>query len=174
MSSLPRWRTGWDDLVPLGVLAASMLLTASLAGARYSALVVLVIAAVAGGLLLKHFLPETLEDVAVVPPVVVLLVELSIVTLSVEGLFLAAVAGVGLLLWTGTEPSSGIPWAQRLEPAIVPALAVGVALVVMLFLPVGSGGQVGLAALVLVAVLGWAAWLYLRSGVEAAVSSPTS
>ena len=174
MGPAPRWRRGWDDLLPLGVLATPLLLAALLAGARVIGLLVLAIAALAVGLLLKHLLPDTLQDVAVVPPVIALLGELSVVPLSEGTLFLAGTAGVGLLLWTGTGPVSGVPWVHRLEPVVVPALAVGLALAVMLFLPIGSGGQVGLAALVLVVVLGWAAWLYLRSGAEAAVPSPTS
>jgi len=168
------WRKGWDDIVPLMVLATPMILWALLAGARTFAEVILVVAAVAVGLVLKHLLSTNFEDLAFVPLVLVLLVELSTVRLTVDGLLLAAVAGVGLLLWAGAEPTSGVTLGQQLEPAVVPTLAVGVAVVVMLFLPGGSGGQVGFAALVLVGVLALSAWLYLRSAAEVTDAQPTS
>jgi hypothetical protein len=169
----PRWRSGWDDLVPLAILAAPMLAWAFLGGADRAAELTLVVAAVAVATVLKHILREGLADLALVPPVIALLFELYPLGLTVERLFLAAAAGIGLLLWAGAEPMSGIPVGRQLEPAVVPALAVGVAVAVMLFLPNGSGGQVGLAALVLVAVLGLSAWLYVRSAIEAATPQPT-
>jgi hypothetical protein len=174
MAATIRWRKGWDDAVPLAVLAIPMALGAFLAGPRTSYELVLVVAAVVAGLLLKHLLPEPIEDLSIVPAVIALLVELSTVPLSVELLLLAAASGVGLLLWAGTAPTTDVALSQRLEPALVPALAVGLALVVMFFLPVGTGAQVGLAALALVAVLGLVAWLYLRSADEASVPEPTS
>ena len=174
MATHRRWRPGWDDLVPLGVLAAPMMAWALLAGARAPADVALVAVAVAVALALKHLLPSGQDDLALGPPVVALLVELSTLSLTVGSLILAAVAGVGLLLWAGTEPETGLTVRQQLEPATIPALAVGVAVAVTLFLPKGTGGQVGLAALVLVAVLGGAAWVYLRSAAEAVDASPTS
>jgi hypothetical protein len=169
-----RWRKGWDDVVPLAVWASPMLVQGFLPGARTSSVVLLVVAAAAVGLGLKHLLPAPYEDVAVIPPAVALLVEISTIAVSVEGLLLSAVAGVGLLVWIGAEPTSGVSVRRLLEPAVVPALAVGVALAVMLFLPVGTGAQVGLAALALVAVLGLVAWLYLRSVDETALPGPTS
>jgi hypothetical protein len=84
---------------------------------------------------------------------------------------LAPVIGIGMLLWVGVEPASGVTRVHALEPAVVPALAAGLAVVVFLFLPGGSGGQVGLAALALVAVLGLSAWLYLRSAAETSIPS---
>jgi hypothetical protein len=169
-----RWRKGWDDLVPLAVWTAPLLVEAFLPGARGSSAVVLVVAAVAVGLGLKHLLPAPYEDLTVLPPALALLIELSTVTVSLESLLLSAVAGVGLLLWLGAEPTSGVSLRRLLEPAVVPALAVGLALAVMLFLPVGTGAQVGLAALALVVVLGLVAWLYLRSVDETALPQPTS
>jgi hypothetical protein len=106
--------------------------------------------------------------------VLILLIEFSTVRLTVDGIFLAALAGVGLLVWAGAEATSGVSLVQLLEPAIIPALAVGVAVAVMLFLPRGSGGQVGIAALILVAVLGLSAWLYLRSAAEVTDAQSTS
>jgi hypothetical protein len=169
-----RWRKGWDDVVPLAVWASPMLVEAFLPGARTSSALLLVVSAVAIGLVLKHLLPAPYEDLAAVPPAVALLVEISTLTVSVEGLLLSAVAGVGLLVWIGAEPTSGVSVKRLLEPAIVPALAAGLALVVMLFLPVSTGAQVGWAALALAAVLGLGAWLYLRSVDETALPEPTS
>lgn len=166
MSAIIRWRRGWDDLVPLAMWGAPMLTDSWLAGTRTSESALLVVVAVAAGLGLKHLLPAPYEELAVLPPALSLLLELSIVPPSVASLVLSAVAGVGLLLWIGTVPSSGVSLRRRLEPAAVPALAVGLALVVMLFLPIGTGGQVGYAALALAAVLGLVVWLYLRSADE--------
>ncbi|MGA7861094.1 MAG: hypothetical protein WCB19_04485 [Thermoplasmata archaeon] len=174
MAGWRRWKKGWDDIVPLMVLATPMILRTFLPGARTFAEVILVVAAVAVGLVLRHLLPTSFEDLALVPPALILLVELSTVPLTVDSLLLAAMAGVGLLLWAGAEPTSGVTLGQRLEPAVVPTLAVGVAVVVMLFLPGGSGGQVGFAALVLVAVLALSAWLYVRSAAEVTDAHPTS
>jgi hypothetical protein len=174
MAAQFRWKPGWDDLVPLGVVAVPMVVWALLAGPRTSADVALVVVAIGVGLAMKHLLPSSIEDLALVPPIIALLVELSNLALSVDSLVLAAVAGVGLLVWAGAEPKSGLTWRQQFEPATIPALAVGVAVAVMLFLPTGTGGQVGLAALVLVAVLGLAAWLYLRSAAEVSDARPTS
>jgi hypothetical protein len=169
-----RGGSSWDDVVCLAILATPMFLGAFLAGARTSFELVLVTVAVVVGLVLKHMLPVTVEDVAVVPPAIALLLELSTVPLSLAVVVLGAFAGVGLLLWVGAEPARDVTLGQQLEPAIVPALAAGLAIGVMLFLPVGTGGQVGLAALALVAVLGLVAWLYLRSAAEAALPEPTS
>jgi hypothetical protein len=173
MAPIPRWRSGWDDLVPLGILAAPMLVWALQAGPGTLGETILVVSAVVLALAMKHLLSPTLEDFALLPPVIALLVELTSLTVTVDRLFLAAVAGIGLLLWAGAEPKSGIAIGRQLEPAVVPALAVGVAVAVMLFLPGGSGGQVGLAALVLVAVLGLSAWVYVRSAAEVAAPQPT-
>jgi hypothetical protein len=174
MVAWPAWRKGWDDLVPLGVWATPMVVWALLAGSRTVAEVLLVAVAMALGFALKRLLPTGLEDLALVPPVLVLLVELSTIVLTVDGLLLAALTGVGLLVWAGAEPASGVTLGQQFEPALVPALAVGVAIVVMQFLPGISSGQVGEAALVLVVVLGLSAWLYLRSATEVLEAQPTS
>lgn len=173
MAKLARWRSGWDDLVPLAVLAAPMVLLGLLAGRGATIELLVVVIAVGSGLAVKHLVPLRLEDLSVMPPLLALLVELTTVPLTVESLVLAAVTGVGLLLWTGAEPMMHVALAPRLEPALVPALATGVAVAVMLFLPGGSAGQVGVAALVLVAVLGLAAWLYLRSAAEASLTEST-
>ncbi|MGC2290166.1 MAG: hypothetical protein WA688_09985 [Thermoplasmata archaeon] len=172
-SWLPRWKPGWGEVGPLLVWATPMFLWAVLAGTRTSTEVILVAVAVGVGLGLKHLLPANLEDLALLPPIVALLVELSTVPLTVDSVLLAAVAGVGLLLWAGAAPASGVTLVQQFEPAMVPALAVGVAVVVLFFLPGGSGGQVGLAALLLVAALGLSAWLYLRSASEVAAPQPS-
>lgn len=174
MTDGPRWRKGWDDVVPLLLLAAPMLGWSLLATTRASGELVVVIVGLLLGLALRHLLPAPLENLALIPPVAALLVELATLAPTAEGLLLAAGAGVGLLLWAGTEPTSGLSLRRRLEPAVVPALAVGVALGVMFFLPQGSGGQVGLAALALVAVVGLAGWLYLQSAGEAAAPLPTA
>jgi hypothetical protein len=174
MTTRIAWREGWDDLIPLGIWALPMFAFALLAGSRTAPELILVVAAIGIGLALKHVLPSNGEDLAFLPPVVALLVELSTTHLTVDGILLAAAAGVGLLVWAGAEPNSGVTSVQLLEPAVIPALAVGVAIAVMLFLPRGSGGQVGVAAFVLVAVLGLSAWLYLRSAVEVTESQPTS
>jgi hypothetical protein len=174
MPDPPQRGKGWNDIVPLAILAVPMLLGALGAGPRAMAEVVLVVVTIGVGWSFKHLLPRAFEDLAIVPPAAVLLVELSTVPLSVGVLFLAAVAGVGLLLWAGAEPGSGVSLAGQLEPAVIPGLAVGVALAVMLFLPSGTGGQVGIAALVLAGVLGLVAWLYLRSAMETAGPQSTS
>ena len=162
-----RWRSGRDDLGPFVVLAVPMLLWAILAGPRGFAVLVGVVVSLGLALATKHLLPPGgTEDLSLAPPVVALLVELTILPLTVGALLLAAAAGVGLLLWVGTDPASGVPWGATVEPALVPALAVAVAVAVMLFLPGGTGGQVGIAALVLVGVLGLSAWLYLQSAAE--------
>ena len=168
------WRKGWDDIVPLGVWAIPMVLEAFLAGVGTFSEAVLVVTVVGVSLGLKHLLSAPYDDLTIVPPAIALLVELSTVPVSAGSLLLVVVAGVGLLLWFGSEPTSGLPLGRRLEPAVVPALAVGVAFAVMLFLPAGTGGQVGLAALALVAVMGLVAWLYLRSAAEVALPEPTS
>ncbi|MCI4352237.1 MAG: hypothetical protein L3K14_02475 [Thermoplasmata archaeon] len=169
-----RWAAGRDDLVPFLVMAVPMVVWALVAADRSPAELALVVAAVGLGLTLKRLLPLPLEDLAVVPPVVTLLVEASAFALTIDGLLLASLAGVGLLLWVGSEPRAGVTLSQQLEPALVPALAVGVAVAVLFFLPGDSGGQVGLAALVLVGVLALSAWLYLRSADELRAASPTS
>jgi hypothetical protein len=173
-ADVPRWRKGRVDLVPLAIMAAPMFLGALGTGSRAGAETALVAVAIAVGWSLKHWLPPEFEDAAVVPPAAALLIVLSTAPGSVELLFLAAVAGVGFLLWMGVEPGSGVSLGDLVEPVAIPALAVGVALAVMLFLPIGTGDQVGLAALALVGVLGLVAWLYLRSPVEAAGPEPTS
>jgi hypothetical protein len=174
MAARRRWREGWDDLVPLGIWALPLLGWAFLAGSRIPVELILVVAAIGVGFALKHLLTSSLEDLALLAPVLVLLVEFSTVRLTVDGILLAAVSGVGLLVWAGADPTSGVTLVQLLEPAVIPALAVGVAVVVMLFLPRGSGGQVGIAALILVAVLGLSAWLYLRSAAEVTDVQSTS
>jgi hypothetical protein len=160
------WKLGWDDIVPLIVVATPMVGWALLAGSHGIAELVVVGVALGIGLALKHLVPEDFEDLALLPVVVALLVEVSTRPLTVASLVLAAVAGVGLLLWAGAEPDSGVRPVQQLEPALIPALAVAVAVAVTFFLPGGTGGQVGLAALVLVVVLALSAWLYLQSAVE--------
>jgi hypothetical protein len=174
MMARRQWREGWDDLVPLSIWALPMLGWALLAGPRAPVELFLVIVAIGIGFALKHLLPSNWEDLALVAPVLILLIEFSTVRLTVDGIFLAALAGVGLLVWAGAEATSGVSLVQLLEPAIIPALAVGVAVAVMLFLPRGSGGQVGIAALILVAVLGLSAWLYLRSAAEVTDAQSTS
>jgi hypothetical protein len=169
-----RWKPGWDDIVPFVALAAPMLLETFLAGSRTRDELILVTGALVIGFALKRWLPATLEPLVLIAPVIALLVEIAALRLTVVGLLLAAAAGAGLLLWAGAEPTSGVSLTQYLEPALVPALAVSLAVVVMLFLPAVSGGQVGLAVLVLVAVLGLSAWLYLRSAAEASDAVPTS
>jgi hypothetical protein len=173
MAEPVRWRPGWDDLVPLAVLAAPMVLLALLVGPRFAVDFLVVVLAVGSGVAVKHLAPPNLVDLSALPLFLALLLELTTVPLTVQSLVLAAMAGVGLLLWTGAEPTMHVALGPRLEPALVPALATGVAVAVMLFLPGGSTGQVGVAALVLVAVLGLAAWLYLRSTLEAAATEST-
>ncbi|MCI4347623.1 MAG: hypothetical protein L3J97_03265 [Thermoplasmata archaeon] len=169
-----RWESGRDDLVPFLVLSLPMVVWALVAAGRSPADLAIVVGALGLGLALKRLLPSPLQELAVVPPVLALLVEVSAFALTIDGLLLASLAGVGLLLWAGSEPRTGVTLSQQLEPALVPALAVGIAVAVLFFLPGGSGGQVGLAALVLVGVLTLSAWLYLRSAEEVRASSPTS
>ena len=170
----PRWRRGTDDLVPLVVMAVPMLWWSLSGGPGHVGEVIVVFAAVGLAVVLKRVAPTPWEDLALAPPVVALLVEVSSLSLTAASLLFAAVAGVGLLLWAGTSPTSGVTVGQQLEPALVPALAVAVAAAVLFFLPGGTGGQVGLAALVLVGVLGLSAWLYLRSAAEAVAAQSTS
>ena len=169
-----RWTRGYQDLVPLAVLAAPMVVWSLLAGAHGLSSLTVVVVALGLGLVLKHLSPPGWEDLALAPPLVALLVELSSLPLTVDGLLLAAGAGLALLVWAGSGPTTGVTLGQQFEPALVPALAVAVAVAVLFFLPGGTGGQVGLAALVLVGVLGLSAWLYLRSASEVVASRPTS
>jgi hypothetical protein len=174
MTRGPRWRRGTNDVLPLGIFATPALIWALFAGSRAFLELALVVAAVATGLALKHLLPTEFDDVAILPPTLALLLELGTIPLTVIGIFLAATAGVGLLLWAGAEPDSGLSVRQQLEPSIVPALGAGVAGAVLFFLPRGSGGQVGVAALILVVVLGLSAWLYLRSAAEVTQVPPSA
>ena len=168
-----RWKPGWDDVVPLAVLATPMIGWTLLAGAHGVLELLVVLAALGSGFSLKHLVPVGLEDIALLPVILALLVEVSTLTLTVVSLVLAAAIGVGLLLWAGTDPDSGVKVSQQLEPAVIPSLSVAVALAVSFFLPGGTGGQVGLAALVLVAVLGLSAWLYLQRAAETTTDQAT-
>ena len=174
MTSRPHWTPGSDDFVSFIVMATPMLAWILLAGSRGVAELLVVLAGVGGGFLLKHLVRVGMEEIALLPAAVALLIEACTIPLTVDGVVLAAAAGIGLLVWAGSEPASGSPWRQQLEPALVPALGVAVALAVMFFLPSGTGGQVGLAALVLVGALALSAWLYLQSAAEIEVSQPTS
>ncbi|MFZ0831456.1 MAG: hypothetical protein WCB18_02770 [Thermoplasmata archaeon] len=173
MARARRWRRGWSDIGPLALIAAPMLLWTFLGNLRGGAELVVVVGAVGVALSLKHLLPIAFEELALLPIVVALLVEVSTLPLNVVTLILAAASGVGLLLWAGADPDSDVTLAQQLEPALVPALAVAVAVAVTFFLPGGTGGQVGLAALVLVVVLALSAWLYVQSAAEVGVDRPT-
>lgn len=173
MASGMRWDRGREDLVPLLLLALPMAVWALLGGSRTPLEEGGVATALAIGYLLKHALPLRWADLAVLAPVAGLAVELSTLPVASATFLLAPLAGIGLLVWTGADPAGGATVRQQVEPALVPALAVGVAVAVMQFLPGSSGGQVGLAAVALVAVLGLAAWLYARSAAESTDARPT-
>ena len=102
-----------------------------------------------------------------------LIVALGTIAPSVGTVVLAGAAGTVLLLWIGAEPGSRVPLRAQLEPALVPGLGVAVAIAVLFFLPSGTGGQEGLAALAVVLAFGLAAWLYLRSAAETVEPSPS-
>lgn len=174
MPARVRWVRGWDDVVPLAFLATPMLLWAISAGPGGASLLIAAVASLASALVLKHLTPPSLRDLSLAPPAIGLLLELAFLPLTVYALLGAAAAGVGLLLWAGAEPVSRLRLRTWLEPAVVPALATGLAVGVTLFLPRGTGGQVGIAALILVAVLGLTPWIYLRTASEAEAEVPTS
>jgi hypothetical protein len=169
-----RWRSGWDDVVPMVIWAAPLLAWGLFGGGQAALEVSVGVAAIAGGFALKHLLAARREDLAALPPVVAALTGLAVVPYSLASVLLGPVVGIGILLWVGVEPASDVPLAQRLEPATVPALAASLAVGVFLFLPGGTGGQVGLAALALSAVLALTAWIYLRSVGESREAPATS
>jgi hypothetical protein len=170
----PRWRSGTEDIVPLVAWGVPMFIWSLLTDGGGLVDPTVVAAAFGGGLLLKHLLPDRWIDVALLAPVAALLFEAATLSVTIAGLLLAAAASVGLLVWAGVEPGTGLPVARQFEPALIPALALSVAIAVMFFLPSGSGGQVGLAALALLGVLALVAWLYLRAAEDAGLSEPTS
>lgn len=174
MAGRLRWRPGWNDLSALVSVAVPLAAWAILNGGHTLPELGVVGAALGIAVALRHLLRAGWEELAVVPPVAAALVELTSQPYTLTSLLLAPAVGVGLLLWMGADPQNPTPLLLRFEPALVPALAAGVALAVMLFLPGGSGGQVGLAALALGIVLGLSAWLYLRSAVEATGAASAS
>ncbi len=167
------WVCSVDDIAAAVFLVGVLALGTPLDRLGLPLTLVLVMAGAGSGFLLRRLLPPTFDDLALVPPVLVVLVEVLTTPLSVAAVVLAAAMGVALLLWAGAEPRSGVSIRQQFEPALVPALGVALAVAVLFFLPKGTGGQEGLAALTVAAALGLAAWLYLRGAADVLNPEPT-
>ncbi len=133
--------SGWPLAVGLAVLGAPL---------------------VAAGVLLGSG-REALADASPVPPLAGLLLLSTQVPATFGNLLLAAVGGLGLLLWLGASRPTGMALRPVLAGLWLPTLAVAVALVLPTVLPAGVANGFGVAAALLAVALGLAVWL-LESG----------
>ena len=124
--------------------------------------VVSALVGVALGVTLRRLRSSTARALAPLPVVVGAGIATVVGPLGVASEFAAAATGLALLLWLADDPSNSPGGVARARSALaLPALAVLLAWVSTLVLPMGSG-SLGMAAGLLVFVLGAVAFLLSR------------
>ncbi len=173
----PPWAgrvSGTGDLFPALLFGGSLVLLGLASSTGPIASLSLGMAGLAGGTLLRRIPRGGAMEWAPLPPLAVLIFEVSQVAPTLAFSVVAAVGALSFLLWLAADPVGGLRSRGVGASLVVPTVGVGLALAVFLLLPFGTEGQIGLAAGLLAVVFGLAAWLYPAAGAEEPSAGPTA